>query len=116
MSDFLLIFRNTPPAASDAAPSPEQLQARMKLWQDWIGSIAAQNKLVSAGNRLNGGGKVVKTDTLVTDGPYVELKEVVGGYSIVKAASLEEAAEISKGCPIFKFGGTVEVREIIPMD
>ena len=115
MKEFLLIFRRDH-VSSEPAMSPEQLQAMMKPWQDWIGSIAAQNKLVSAGNRLEGGGKVVKGSNVITDGPYVEIKEAIGGYTIVKAASLEEAAELSKGCPILMIGGSVEVRAIIPMD
>jgi len=114
MKEFLLIFRreNTGP---ETALSPEQLQAMMKPWQDWIGSIAAQNKLVTAGNRLEHDGNVVKPNNVVTNGPYVEIKEAIGGYTIVKAGSLEEATEISKGCPILFVGGSVEVRAIIQM-
>lgn len=96
--------------------SPEQLQAMMKPWQDWMGGIAAQNKLVSPGNRLEADGRVVKPDNVVTNGPYVEIKEAVGGYIIIRAASLDEAAAISKGCPILTVGGTVEVRALVPMD
>ena len=115
MKDFLLVFRreNTQP---ESAMSPEQLQAMMKPWMDWIGSIAAQNKLVSAGNRLEPGGMVVKPGNIVTNGPYVEIKEAIGGYTIVKAQSLEEAAGLSGDCPILSVGGTVEVRAILPMD
>ena len=113
MKEFLLIFR----ANVDNDPSqrsPEQMQATMKLWQDWLGSIAAQNKLVTSGDRLAAAGKVLKAG-IVTDGPYVELKEAVGGYSIIRAGSLEEAADLSAGCPILKINGTVEVREVIKM-
>ena len=114
MQEFLLIFRreNTGP---ESPMSPEQLQAMMKPWMDWIGSIAAQNKLVTAGNRLQAEGSVIKPGNIVTNGPYVEIKESVGGYTIIKAATLAEATEISKGCPILFVGGSVEVREIIPM-
>lgn len=113
MNEFLLIFRRD--AAGQFAMSPEQIQAMMKPWQDWMGSLAAQNKLVSAGNRLQPEGRVVKPGNVVTDGPYVELKEAVGGYTIINASSLEEAAELAKGCPIYSIGGSVEVRAIIPM-
>jgi hypothetical protein len=114
MNEFLLIFRNDFKSAT-AQPSPEQLQHIMKEWQNWIGSIAAQNKLVNSGNRLSVEGKVVKPGEVVTNGPYVEIKEVIGGYSIIRADSLDEAAEISKGCPILTVGGNVEVRTIVPM-
>src|SRR4249919_2127494 len=105
MKEFLLVFRMD--IAQQTQVSPEQMQARMKLWQDWMGGIAAQNKLVSSGNRLAPTeGKVVKQN-VVTNGPYVEIKEAIGGYSIVRAESLEEAAEIAKGCTILMGGGTV---------
>ncbi len=115
MKDFLLVFRNEERKAQ-SPPSPEQIQAMMKPWQDWIGNIAAQNKLVSAGNRLEADGRVIKSNNAVTNGPYVEIKEAIGGYTIVKAASLEEAVELSKSCPILQMGGNVEVRAIVPMD
>ncbi len=115
MKEFLLVFRRD--AVSDNGPlSPEQLQAMMKPWQDWIGSIAAQNKLVSSGNRLESNGKVVKPGNIVTNGPFVEIKEAIGGYIIIKANDLDEAAEISKTCPILQVEGNVEIRAIIPMD
>jgi hypothetical protein len=115
MNEFLLIFRNEP-HTTDAQPSPEQMQSMMKPWQDWMGSLAAQNKLVSSGNRLAEEGKVLKNNSVVTNGPYVEIKEAIGGYIIIRADSLEEAAELSKGCPIFSMGGNVEVRMVVPME
>ena len=114
MNEFLLIFRRD--YKQSAQPSPEELQKMMKTWQNWMGSIAARNKLVNSGNRLSSDGKVVKPGAVVTNGPYVEMKETIGGYVIIRAESLEEAAEISKGCPILLTGGSVEVRTIVPMD
>lgn len=114
MKDFLLVFRQEP-QSKDAQPSPEEMQANTKKWMDWIGGIAAQNKLADRGNRLMATGKVVKPNQVVTDGPYTEIKEAIGGYSIIKAETIEEAVELAKGCPIFKFGGNVEVREINAM-
>ncbi|HXA00365.1 MAG TPA: YciI family protein, partial [Cytophagaceae bacterium] len=102
--------------SNEPSPSPEQLQSMMKPWQDWMGSLAAQNKLVSSGNRLASEGRVVKPNNVVTNGPYVEIKEAIGGYIIVKAKSLDEAAELSKDCPILKVGGNVEVRTVVPME
>ncbi|HEY4196232.1 MAG TPA: YciI family protein [Mucilaginibacter sp.] len=113
MNEFLLIFRRdfkTPVAQ----PSPEQMQSMMTEWQNWMGSLGAQNKLVSAGNRLDSSGSVVKGDT-VLNGPYVEVKEGIGGYSIIRANTLEEASELAKGCPVLTIGGSVEVRLIQPM-
>jgi hypothetical protein len=113
MKEFLLVFRRE--ASHDMQLSPEQLQQMTKPWMDWIGSIAAQNKLIDRGNRLDKEGKVVKPGNVVTNGPYVELKEAVGGYTLIRANSLEEAAEVAKGCPILAVGGTVEVRPIVTL-
>lgn len=112
MKEFLFIFRRDF-SSGDGQLSPEQLQQMTKPWQDWMGSIAAQNKLANSGNRLYSEGKVVKPDNVVTDGPYVEIKEAIGGFITVKADSLDEAAKLAKGCPILRLGGNVEVRGIV---
>ena len=113
MNEFLLIFHRD--ADFDAQMTPEQLQAITTPWMDWMGGLAAQDKLANPGNRLNPDGKVVKPDGIITNGPYVEVKETIGGYIVVRASSLDEAAEISKGCPILSTGGCVEVRQIMQM-
>ena len=115
MKEFLMVFRNDADTTNRPL-SPEQLQSLMKPWQDWIGNIAAQNKLSSSGNRLEGEGRVVKPNNVITNGPYVEIKETIGGYIIVKANSLDEAAALSEGCPILNVGGSVELRAIVPME
>ena len=113
MKDFLFVYRSDHSAIPKG--SPEEMQTMMKRWMDWLGNIAAQNKLTDQGNRLNASGKVVKPNNVIADGPYMEIKESIGGYSIVKAGSLEEAVELAKGCPILTTGGNVEVREIDAM-
>lgn len=113
MNEFLLIFRRdlkTP----GAQPTAQQIQDMMKDWQNWLGGIAAQNKLVNTGNRLIGEGRVVRAGGQITDGPYVEIKEGLAGYTIIRADSLDEAAELAKGCPVTFVGGNVEVRQIVP--
>ena len=110
MKDFLLVFRSD--ATSQPKRSPEEMQATTKKWMDWIGGIAAQNKLSDRGNRLAPTGKVVKPGNVIADGPYTEIKESIGGYSIVRAESIDDAIELTKQCPILTMGGNVEVREI----
>jgi hypothetical protein len=111
MKEFMFVFRTD----YNAIPkdSPEEMQALTKKWQDWIGGIAAQNKFVETGKRLNPDGKVVRPNSVITDGPYTEIKESIGGYMFVKGESLEEAAELAKGCPVLISGGSVEIRETI---
>jgi hypothetical protein len=111
MKDFLLVFRSGPLATL----SPEEMQANTKKWMDWIGGIAAQKKLIDRGNRLFPEGKVVKSNKVITDGPYTEIKESIGGYSLVKADSYDDAVELANTCPILARGGNVEVREINAM-
>jgi hypothetical protein len=114
MKEFLMIFRNeTLPGANRSA---EELQAIMKQWENWMGSIAAQDKLVSSGSRLGAEGKTLKPNNVIVNGPYAEVKEIVGGYIIVKAESLDEAESMGKGCPILNVGGSVEIRAQIPMN
>jgi hypothetical protein len=110
MKEFLLVFRadyKTLPKAS-----PEEMQANTQKWMNWVAGIAAQGKLSDRGNRLVPTGKVVKSDGLISDGPYTEIKESIMGYTLVKADSLDDATSLAKGCPIVNFGGNVEVREI----
>jgi hypothetical protein len=110
MKEFALIFRLN--KESDAKPSTEQIQERM----NWLGSIAAQNKLVDKGNTFSPfSAKTVISDSIVTDGPYAEIKEFISGYMIVKTETIEEAVELAKANPIFKIGGNIEVREILKL-
>lgn len=110
MKDFLFVFRadyNTVPKGTQ-----EEMEAMTKRWMDWIGRIASENKLTDRGNRLTSTGKVVRSDSTITNGPYTEIKETIGGYSVIKADSYETALDIAKNCPIFNIGGNVEIREI----
>lgn len=114
MKEFALIYRNE--ENPDVKPSPEQMQESMAAWMGWFGGIAAQNKLVSHGQRLApAGAKTVKPGNVVTDGPYTEIKEFITGFSVIRAESLDEAVEIAKACPIYNAGGCVEVRTIMDM-
>jgi hypothetical protein len=114
MKEFALIFR------SDAMPevklTPEGTMVISDQWQNWMGGISAQNKLVTRGNRLGNEGKTVKPNNVIINGPYAEIKEMLGGYTIIRADSIEEATEIAKGCPILAAGGNVEIRDTIAMN
>ena len=106
----MLLFRTDYDIVSKV--SPHQAEAMMKKWMDWIGGIAAQNKLATRGNRLQSSGRIVNSNNVVTNGPYTDIKESIGGYSIIKAKNYDEAVEMAKGCPVLLAGGNVEVREI----
>jgi hypothetical protein len=114
MEEFMLIFRHQD---GKAVASPEQMQIWMKQTMDWIGGIAAQNKF-SGGNGLPfDDARVVRHNNVVTNGPFGEIKETIGGYIVVKADSVEEAVGFAKGCPVLQGeGNSVEVRKIARRD
>lgn len=110
MDEFILIFRHE---NATAKVSPEQMQLWMKQQMDWIGGITAQNKFVSGTGLLFDHAKVVGHNRIVTNGPFGEIKETLGGYIIIKAENVDEAVEFAKGSPVLQGeGNTVEVRQI----
>jgi len=114
MEEYALIMRHED---GQKLASPEQMQAWMKQTMDWIGGIAAQNKFVSGTGLPFADARVVKHNNVVTNGPFGDLKETIGGLIIVKAESVDEAVEFAKGCPVLQGdGNTVEVRKIAKND
>lgn len=111
MKEYLLLFRGGEDAMR--ANSPEEQQIHMQKWMQWMGDLAKQGVFVAAQPLNSSGKKVAGTQKVVSDGPFMEGKEMVGGYLICKADSYDNAVEISKNCPILESeDGTVEVREI----
>lgn len=112
MSKFMMIFR------SGDAPqgSPEQLQAQTQKWMTWFEGLTRDGAYHGQGAPLERQGKVVRsTRGAVSDGPYAEAKDLVGGYAIIEARDLAAAVELSRGCPILETNGLVEVRPVRPM-
>jgi hypothetical protein len=107
MAKFLFIYRSSP--EEYAKMSPEQLQQHNQKWMEWIMEALKQGWMIEPGDALTAEGRVLKAK-VVTDGPFVESKEIVGGYSIVEADSLDSAAKLAKGCPGLLLNGSVEVR------
>ncbi|MFZ1560742.1 MAG: YciI family protein [Saprospiraceae bacterium] len=111
MKEYILLFRHE---NANGKVSPEQMQQWMKQQMDWVAGIAAQNKFVSGTGLLFEDAKVVNHQKMITNGPFGDIKETLGGYVIVKAESAEEAAEFAKGTPILMGeGNTVEIRQIL---
>jgi hypothetical protein len=114
MSEFLYIYRIVPSAEK---PSPEVMQQRMQKWMTWMKGLEEKGQIKERGHPLEPQGKVVRgREKTVTDGPFAEAKDVVGGYSLIVARDAAEAAELAKGCPILEGGGSVEVRPIMHMN
>jgi hypothetical protein len=108
MAKFLFVYRRGKDLAGSM--SPEAMQQTLERWRTWLGQGLEENWLVDGGDALKQEGCVVRAERTITDGPFVEAKEIVGGFSIVEADSLEAAAELAHGCPVLKSGGSVEVR------
>ena len=113
MKEYLMIFRNE--KMDGEMPSAEQMQMVMQQWQSWITGIAKQGNY-SGTNRLLSEGKTIKPNHVITDGPYMEVKEMVGGYLLVKANSFADALKMAESCPNLLYGGNVEVRAVMPID
>lgn len=114
MEQYILIFRHQD---GSKVASPEQIQVWMKQTMDWIGGIAAQNKFVQGNGLPFDEARVVGHGGTVTNGPFGDIKETLGGYVIVRASSIEEAVEFAKGSPVLQGeGNTVEVRRIASRD
>ena len=112
MSEFTYPYRGR-----DATASPEQRQQHLQKWVAWFKELGEKGYLKELGHPLEMAGMVVKgNQKLVTDGPYAEAKDLVGGFSLIEAKDLAHAVELSKGCPIFEVGGSVEVRPVMQLN
>ena len=114
MDEYALIMRHED---GSKIASPEQMEIWMKQTMNWIGGIAAQNKFVGGTGLPFADAKVVGHNNIVTNGPFGDIKETIGGFITVKADSVDEAVEFAKGCPVLQGeGNTVEVRKIAKND
>lgn len=114
MDEFILLFRHED---GQKIASPEQIEQWMKQTMDWIGGIAAQNKFISGTGLPFADARVVRHNGIVTNGPFGDIKETIGGFIMVRAENADEAAEFAKGCPVLQGeGNTVEVRKIAKND
>lgn len=104
---YLCIQRSQPGKGEKPSPAKmEEMYARFHAWKEKF-----QDNIVDMGGKLKGGGKIVTSEG-ATDGPFVESKEVIGGYMIVSADSMEEAVEVARESPGAMPGSSIEVREI----
>ncbi|MEW6304616.1 MAG: YciI family protein [Verrucomicrobiota bacterium] len=104
---YLCIQRSQP--GEGVKPSPAEMKEMYARFNAWMEKF--QQNIVELGGRLGGGSVVTSRGT--TDGPFMEAKEVVGGFMIISADSLAEAIDVARECPgVVMPGSSVEVREI----
>lgn len=112
MTDFALFYRGR-----KYFESPAEGQEHVKKWRAWFQSLQEKGVLKEPGHPLERNGKVVKGGArAINDGPFAEAKDVIGGFSVVEASSLDEAVEFAAGCPILDVGGSVEVRQLATLN
>ena len=112
MSEYVFLYRG-----GEQGRSPERAQQMIQKWMTWFKELAAKGHIKDRGQPLERSGKLVKgSQKTVTDGPFAEAKDVVGGYTLIEANDLDQAVELSKGCPIFEVEGAVEVRPVLKLN
>ena len=111
MSEFVFLYRG-----GTRATSPQEGQTIMQQWMTWLQDLGTRGHVKDQGQPLDPAGKVVTgKERTIVDGPFAEAKDLVGGYTLITASDLQQAAELTKGCPIFDRGGSVEVRPVMKM-
>jgi hypothetical protein len=111
MSEFVFLFRSSEEDRKAVMGTPERAQKAIQAWTAWLRGLEASGKMKEYGRPLETGGKVVRRKG-VTDGPFVETKDIVLGFIIVEARDLADAAELARGCPFVQGEGSVEVRPV----
>ncbi|HSN17135.1 MAG TPA: YciI family protein [Gammaproteobacteria bacterium] len=112
MNDFAFVYRGW-----DASASPEEMQKTVDLWRAWFKELEASGHLKDPGLPLDKSGSVIKgARKLVSDGPFAEAKDVVGGFTLITAQDLQQATDLARGCPILESGGSIEVRPVLPLE
>ena len=112
MNEFLYLYRG-----GSQPESREEGEQVMRKWITWLTELREKGHIVDSGQPLEATGKVVQgRQKQVTDGPYAETKDVIGGFSVIRANDIDHAVELAKGCPAFEGGGMVEIRPVMKMD
>jgi len=112
MSEFVFLYRSTPDEQREAMGTPERAQRSLEAYMTWIRTLEARGHLKAPGMPLDRSGRVVRQDQAVTDGPYIEVKDMVLGFIVVEARDIDEAVELAHGCPIVQGGGSIEIRPV----
>jgi hypothetical protein len=112
MEKYIFLFRG----GDVSNLSPQQQEAQMGKWMAWVDKLSKEGKYLAGEPLLPGGRTISGSKKTVTDGPFTEAKEVIGGFFMVQAKNLDEATEMAKDSPDYDLGGTVEVREVMNVE
>lgn len=118
MTDYLLLYRNGDPSWRER--DREEIERVMAQWNDWFRDLEAGGHLRNPGAALAPGGALLRRNGagIETDATLAEVKELVGGYSVIQASSLEEATRLAQGSPFLRNnpGGDIVVQPVLVMD
>src|SRR5215475_5421219 len=115
MPQFMLISQDSMEIPEGFEITPEIIQGIIQKYNDWAESLQKSGHLVSLNKLREEPGKHITgvgASQVVTDGPYAETKEIIGGYWIITAANYDEAVKLASGCPSLELGSRVEIREV----
>jgi hypothetical protein len=116
MAEFVYLFRASAAEHEEHMGTPDQAQKSMEAWLAWMRELEAGGHVKDPGQPLERAGKVVRGAGMVTDGPFIETKDLVLGYMVLIARDLAHAAELAAGCPMIQGGGgAVEIRPVASM-
>ena len=110
MHHFMILLKEDLQAASQL--TEEQLQEDIQQYTQWVEELSKKGNFIS-GEPLEGRGWQLKKDELVTNGPFIESKEAISGFFIMKAESDDQALAIAKTCPVLRSGGSLELRPVM---
>ena len=114
MSEFVFLFRSSDEGRRAAMGTPDAAQRSLQAWMAWIGNLEKNGHLKSRGAPLEASGKIVRGE-MVTDGPFVEAKEMVLGFIIVEARDMTQAIELASDNPMVLGGGALEIRPVMSL-
>jgi len=112
MQRYMLLLRAAPGVFTDL--SPEEIQGILQRFTKWREALTANGHNPEGQKLRDGSGRQLKQSggkLIVTDGPYAETREILGGYFAYDAENYEQAVELAKGCPTLPYG-PIEIREI----
>jgi hypothetical protein len=116
MSEYVFLFRSDEAGAHEAIGTPERAQKSLQAYMAWIGELEANGHLKNRGLPLERSGKVVRGEnTVVTDGPFAEAKDMVLGFIVIEARDMTQAVQLASRCPIAQGGGAVEIRPVMSL-
>ena len=110
MQNFMILIREEISRLNEM--SDAEMQAEIQEYTQWVEELSKTGNYIS-GDPLEAEGRYMTKSTVVSDGPFIESKEAITGYLLIQADDLDQAVQLSKSCPIFKYEGALEIRPIM---